>query len=475
VTGTNWADPTYDAAGNMTAMPNAYSPANNLTLKYDAWNRLVEVKNVASLVQQNEFDGLGRRIVRSVYVSGSLDHRIHYYYNEAWQLLEERKEVSGTEDTDPLNQYVWHPYYIDALAIRWYDADTDANLAENLDGEYCSLHDANYNVVAMTGNTGSIAERYLYDPYGGVSVRYWNWAADSDNKSDVGQSHLFTGRELDLETYLQLNRNRFYASHFGRWLTRDPIDYWGGTNLYAYVGGMPTYFVDPLALQGTWSKEPGNSWHWMQGYPPVFYRGGVPDFNVHPAGKPYIWSEGGVEGRVWIKLDNSPIDALDQAAYERELKRRRAADRSAANAEMARLYGDKWRGQPTGYAWHHADRFGGMQLVRQEAHGHHQHVGGFKQHIDHLKLHGKVKIRGKRVAGNAALTVLGIAFAIWGGEDLEGAIAGGEMLGDSNIHFPYTPPCPSEEWFRERQRQEDEIRRLNTQRIKDSWLSSVPK
>jgi RHS repeat-associated protein len=88
----------------------------------------------------------------------------------------------------------------------------------------------------------------LYDPYGGVSVRYWNWAADADNISDIGQSHLFTGRELDLETYLQLNRHRFYASHLGRWLTRDPVEYWGDTNLYAYLGGMPTYDVDPSGL-----------------------------------------------------------------------------------------------------------------------------------------------------------------------------------------------------------------------------------
>ena len=58
-----------------------------------------------------------RRRARSTY-------RLHCYYNESWQLLEGRKEVSGTEDTDPLNQYLWHPYYIDALAVRWYDATT---------------------------------------------------------------------------------------------------------------------------------------------------------------------------------------------------------------------------------------------------------------------------------------------------------------------------------------------------------------
>ena len=76
-------------------------------------------------MQTNEFDGLGRRIVPSVYASGSLDYRIHCYYNEQWQLLEERKEVSGTESANPLSQYVWHPYYINALAVRYYDHNVD--------------------------------------------------------------------------------------------------------------------------------------------------------------------------------------------------------------------------------------------------------------------------------------------------------------------------------------------------------------
>jgi RHS repeat-associated protein len=125
-------------------------------------------------------------------------------------------------------------------------------LAENLDGDYCSLHDANYNVAAITYNNGAIAERYLYDPYGGVGVRTWNWGADSDNISDIGQSHLFTGRELDLETYLQLNRHRFYTSHLGRWLTRDPIDYEAEeSNLYNYGYNAPIHLESSSVLGHT--------------------------------------------------------------------------------------------------------------------------------------------------------------------------------------------------------------------------------
>jgi hypothetical protein len=43
--------------------------------------------------------------VRAIYSGGGLSHRIHYYYNEQWQLVEERKEVGGTVDTDPLATY----------------------------------------------------------------------------------------------------------------------------------------------------------------------------------------------------------------------------------------------------------------------------------------------------------------------------------------------------------------------------------
>jgi len=42
-TGTNWADPVHDAAGNMTTLPKPSAPGSSITAEYDAWNRLVEV------------------------------------------------------------------------------------------------------------------------------------------------------------------------------------------------------------------------------------------------------------------------------------------------------------------------------------------------------------------------------------------------------------------------------------------------
>jgi hypothetical protein len=64
-TGTNWFDPTYDAAGNMTSVPKPSSLANGLGLKWDAWNRLVQVTDGQSVAATHEYDGLNRRRVAS--------------------------------------------------------------------------------------------------------------------------------------------------------------------------------------------------------------------------------------------------------------------------------------------------------------------------------------------------------------------------------------------------------------------------
>lgn len=48
---------------------------------------------------------------------------------------------------------------------------------------------------------------------------------------------------------LQLLTHRYYDPSTGRFLTRDPISYAGGINLYSYVQNNPINFIDPLGLE----------------------------------------------------------------------------------------------------------------------------------------------------------------------------------------------------------------------------------
>ena len=56
------------------------------------------------------------------------------------------------------------------------------------------------------------------------------------------------GYQTDKETGLVLCGARYYDPSTGRWLTRDPIGYAGGVDLYRYCGNNPINGVDPSGL-----------------------------------------------------------------------------------------------------------------------------------------------------------------------------------------------------------------------------------
>ena len=227
----------YDAAGNMTRIPDLASGDEGI---YDAWNRLVIIAAPAAGLQQNEYDGLHRRIVRDDSFAGGNGDKIHFYYS-GQQVVEERKEVSGTIDTDPLNVYIYHPHYIDAVLCRDYDPETDGS-----SDRYHYLYDTTFNVTALVDDNKDVVERYHYDPYGKVTILDADFSADSDNKSDIGNEILFTSRRLDPETGLMYFRARYYHPGLGRFISRDPWGTIDGMNLYR--GYFAPNGMDPWGL-----------------------------------------------------------------------------------------------------------------------------------------------------------------------------------------------------------------------------------
>jgi RHS repeat-associated protein len=91
-----------------------------------------------------------------------------------------------------------------------------------------------------------VVERYTYSPYGNVTRYSGAWASQSE--TTYRNSVLFAGYWRDRDTGLLLARNRWYHPLYGRWMSRDPIGYVDGMNLYQYCGGMVPNAVDPLGL-----------------------------------------------------------------------------------------------------------------------------------------------------------------------------------------------------------------------------------
>jgi RHS repeat-associated protein len=225
--GTAWPAPTQNKVGNLTQVPQPNSLANTYDLKYDAWNRLVEVKVTAgSVVGTYKYDGLNRRIVSTT--TNTRD----FYYSKDWQILEEK--VGGTLE----RQSVWGLRYADDLVLR----DRDTNGDGTLDERRYALHDYS-NVTAIVDTSGAAQERYGFDAYG--QPRVMTSAFGSSSTSSQTTDAAFGAYRWDKESGLFQVRNRHLHPKLGRWLSRDPIGQKGGINLYAYAKNSPANLIDP--------------------------------------------------------------------------------------------------------------------------------------------------------------------------------------------------------------------------------------
>ncbi|MCA9091433.1 MAG: RHS repeat-associated core domain-containing protein, partial [Planctomycetaceae bacterium] len=235
-TGPAWSTPAYSAAGNMTTIPKTSDPTSTLAGTYDAWNRLVKVVEGSDTVAEYAYDGRSYRMVTKAYSGGSLDETRHAYYTNSWQLLEQRID----SETTPDRQFVWGVRYIDDLVLR------DRTTSSTLDERLYALQDANWNVTAVVDDGGTVQERYEYDPYGITTVCSPSYTPRSG--SDYAWETTYCGYRWEDAVGLYAVRYRWYSPRLATWVSRDPVGYAAGVNLYAYVNGMPTVYIDPWGL-----------------------------------------------------------------------------------------------------------------------------------------------------------------------------------------------------------------------------------
>ena len=108
--------------------------------------------------------------------------------------------------------------------------------------------DADYNETALINGSGSVVERYDYDPLGKQTVLDGSW--NTRTSSSCGFIPGFQGARLDTTSGLYYERHRDLSASLGRWIQLDPIGYSGSDkDLYRFEIDNPASHLDPSGLK----------------------------------------------------------------------------------------------------------------------------------------------------------------------------------------------------------------------------------
>jgi len=197
---------TYDAEGDVLS-------DGSRTFEWDGANRLAAI-NQGTHRSEFGYDGWG--------------HRVSIIEKEANVVTNERRflwcGMSPCEERDASGGTVTRRFFPQGV--------------QEGGAAYYFTMDHLGSVREMTDSAGAVRARYDYDPYGRVT----KLSGDKDSP------FTFTGHLQHSPSGLLLATHRAYDPELGRWISPDPIGVSGGTNTYAYVGGLPTDTRDPQGL-----------------------------------------------------------------------------------------------------------------------------------------------------------------------------------------------------------------------------------
>lgn len=240
----------YDLAGNHLfdfLKPAIYSktnalivkPLNKIAYKHDEIGRLVslnEDKRQISLIWNDRLQ------LKESYVN---QDKVSYLYDPFGRRIAKiaknvSKEFYGYQGGDIVAIYN-NSSRVESVELpgSWIDEHL---IAKNNDNTNFYISDYLGSIKAILNKNGDKIAEYQYSSFGRKKIKL------EIEKEIVSKIYSYSGREWDAETGWYYYRNRYYSADEQRFISPDPIGFYGGMNLYAYVSGNPILNIDPLGL-----------------------------------------------------------------------------------------------------------------------------------------------------------------------------------------------------------------------------------
>jgi len=242
-------DRLYDSVNELTAI----NTNNDADFLYDKNGNLTkwtdDPEEEGEVVKEFYWDGLNR--LTKIKVAGNDEAIFIYDTNNQRVRKEYDTDDDGDIDTDDdIIAYVWANGHVIEEYVNPADAgySLDRNYVhgnmfidelilfeDSSDDYHYYLQDFRYTVYALGDDTGTVEERYRFDPYGKRTV--------VTDDGSIDEHYGFTGRYHDDsdDTDLIYFRNRWLSPEIGRFISRDPLYFIDGLNFYtAWFGVLKT-------------------------------------------------------------------------------------------------------------------------------------------------------------------------------------------------------------------------------------------
>jgi RHS repeat-associated protein len=250
---------------NLPASPNYQYDGNGNLLSdgtrafdYDDENQLIRITVTNAWKSEFSYDGFMRRRVRKEYSwqgAWVQTNEVRYVY-DGRVVLQERDvnnlpSVTYTRGND-LSGSLEGAGGIGGLLARTSNSELLTSGA-NAHAYYHS--DGNGNVTSLVNASNVVVARYSYDPFGNILIM----------SGPLAEANLyrFSSKEAHPNSGLVYYLYRLYDPGVQRWLNRDPLEEYGGINLFEFSATDPLNTVDPFGLRDC----PGWAEH-MSEHPP---------------------------------------------------------------------------------------------------------------------------------------------------------------------------------------------------------------